>query len=142
MWRSVLLCCLFRAGLKFAIIKSEKLKRGMRRIIKGDQEKVTMRQKKIRGVWYPGNQILLLSIAAQQDTPKRNGLKKQQSFILLINLQCGQGSVGTCHLCSFSVSQGDSSRPRTQTACSASAGSPASESYLYLGSVPRFTKDK
>lgn len=24
----------------------------------------------------------------------------------------------------------------------ASAGSPASESYLYLGSVPRFTKDK
>lgn len=85
----------------------------MRRIIEGDQEKVTMRQKKIRGVWYPGNQMLLLSVAAQQATPKQNGLKKQQSFILLINLQCGQGSVGTCCLCSFSVSQGDSPGPRT-----------------------------
>ena len=44
--------------------------------------------------------VYLLSIAAQQNTPKLSGQKQPQSFILLTNLQFGQGLAEMILLCS------------------------------------------
>lgn len=70
-------------------------------IIIKDQVKVTMRQKKIGNMisWKSNVTTIYCCVT---NHPKTSWLKKT-TFILLINLQCGQGSVETNHISSSSI---------------------------------------
>lgn len=71
-------------------------------IIIKDQEKVTMGQKKTGNVisWKSNVTTIYYCVT---NHPKTSWLKKKNTFILLINLQCGQGSIETHHLCSSGI---------------------------------------